>query len=60
MTLFYWNVPLSVLGRWYGDHKTAIRHWVLGFALALWPIVSQWIVERTTAKMGWTMWTRSV
>jgi hypothetical protein len=24
MTLFYWNVPLSVLGRWCGVHKTTI------------------------------------
>src|SRR5262245_34707602 len=24
MTLCYWHVPLSVLGRWYGVHKTTI------------------------------------
>src|SRR4029450_2679982 len=30
MTLFYWNVPLSVLGRWCGVHKTTILRWVLG------------------------------
>ena len=24
LTLFYWNVPLSVLGRWCGVHKTTI------------------------------------
>src|SRR6267143_698074 len=35
MTLFYWNVPLSVLGRWWGVHKTTILRWVLGLALAL-------------------------
>jgi transposase-like protein len=51
MTLFYWNVPLSVLGRWCGVHKTTILRWVVGLALALWPIVSQWIVERIQAKM---------
>ena len=28
MTLFYWNVPLSVLGRWCGVHKTPILRWV--------------------------------
>ena len=28
MTLFYWNVPLSVLGRWCGVHKTTILRWV--------------------------------
>ena len=37
MTLFYWNVPLSVLGRWCGVHKTTVLRWVLGLALALWP-----------------------
>jgi transposase-like protein len=51
MTLFYWNVPLSVLGRWCGVHKTTILRWVLGLALALWPIVSQWLVERVKAQM---------
>lgn len=51
MTLFYWHVPLSVLGRWCGVHKTTILRWVVGLALALWPIVSQWIVERIQAKM---------
>jgi hypothetical protein len=35
MTLFYWNVPLSVLGRWCGVHKTTILRWVVGLALAL-------------------------
>jgi hypothetical protein len=28
LTLFYWNVPLSVLGRWCGVHKTTILRWV--------------------------------
>lgn len=51
MTLFYWNVPLSVLGRWCGVHKTTILRWVLGLALALWPLVSQWIIERVKAQM---------
>jgi transposase-like protein len=51
MTLFYWNVPLSVLGRWFGVHKTTILRWVLGLALAVWPIVSRWLVERVKAQM---------
>ena len=51
MTLFYWNVPVSVLGRWCGVHKTTILRWVLGLALALWPIISQWIGERVKAQM---------
>ena len=52
MTLFYWNVPLSVLGRWCGVHKTTILRWVLGLALALWPLVSRWIVERVQRAHG--------
>jgi transposase-like protein len=51
MTLFYWNVPLSVLGRWCGVHKTTILRWVVGFAVALWPLVYQWIAERVKAHM---------
>lgn len=51
MTLFYWNVPLSVLGRWCGVHKTTILRWVLGLALALWPILAQWLGERVKGQM---------
>jgi transposase-like protein len=51
MTLFYWNVPLSVLGRWCGVHKTTILRWVLGLALALWPIITQWMMARVKARM---------
>jgi len=51
MTLFYWNVPLSVLGRWCGVHKTTVLRWVVGLALALWPMIAQWLVERVQAHM---------
>jgi transposase-like protein len=51
MTLFYWNVPLSVLGRWCGVHKTTILRWVLGLALALWPTLSHWLRARVKAQM---------
>src|SRR5712691_7733020 len=51
MTLFYWNVPLSVLGRWCGVHKTTILRWVLGLALALWPLIYRWIGEQVKASM---------
>src|SRR6266436_7135062 len=47
----YWNVPLSVLGRWCGVHKTTILRWVLGLALALWPLISRWLGERVKASM---------
>jgi transposase-like protein len=49
MTLFYGNVPLSVLGRWCGVHKTTSLRWVLGLALALWPVVYRWMVEGVKA-----------
>src|SRR5215472_12990238 len=51
MTLFYWNVPLSVWGRWCGVHKTTIVRWVLGLALALWPTLSHWLRARVKAQM---------
>jgi hypothetical protein len=38
MTLFYWNVPLSVLGRWFGVHKTTM----LPVLAAVLPSQSQW------------------
>ncbi|HSF29244.1 MAG TPA: hypothetical protein VLK82_02045 [Candidatus Tectomicrobia bacterium] len=51
MTLCSWNVPLSVLGRWCGVHKTTVLRWVLGLALALWPVVQPWIIEGVKAHM---------
>ena len=51
MTLFYWHVPLSVLGRWCGVHKTTILRWVLGLALALWPLIARWLGEHVHASM---------
>ena len=51
MTLFSWNVPVAVFGRWCGVQKTTLLRWVLGLALALWPLVSQWIGERVKAQM---------
>jgi len=51
LTLFYWNVPVAVLGRWCGVHKTTILRGVVGLARALWPLVAQWISERVKAHM---------
>jgi transposase-like protein len=36
---------------WCGMHKTTILRWVVGLALALWPIIAQGIVERIKAQM---------
>jgi transposase-like protein len=51
MTRFSWQVPLAVLGRWSGVHKTTIWRWVFGVAVAVWPLVAQWIGERVKAHM---------
>jgi transposase-like protein len=53
MTLCSWHVPLSVLGRWCGGHKTTMLRWVVGLAVALWPLVSHWITERVRAQRGY-------
>jgi len=50
MTLYYHNVPLSVLGRWFKVNKTTVLRWILGLALALWPIIYKWILEKVKAK----------
>lgn len=49
MALYYWNVPLSVLGRWFHVHKTTILRWIVGLAVALGPLLSQWIVQKVKA-----------
>lgn len=51
MTLYYWNVPLSVLGSWMHVHKTTVLRWMLGLAVNLWPILYQWILDRVKARM---------
>jgi transposase-like protein len=50
MVLYYEGVRLSVLGRWLKVHKTTILRWILNLALALWPIVYKWIVDKVKAR----------
>jgi len=50
MVLYYHGVSLSVLGRWLNVHKTTILRWILGMALALWPVVYSWVIERVKAR----------
>src|SRR5216683_2353520 len=57
MTLFYWNVPLSVLGRWCGVHKTTILRWVLGLALALGRFSPDGLGSESRRR--WSLWMRS-
>ncbi|MBI3326236.1 MAG: hypothetical protein HYZ81_05995 [Nitrospinae bacterium] len=49
MPLDYGNVPLAVWGRGWGVHKTTIVRWVVGLALARWPLVAHGIGERVKA-----------
>lgn len=51
MTLYYYGLPLSVLGRWFNVHKTTILRWVISLAVSLWPIVYSWINKRVKAKI---------
>jgi transposase-like protein len=51
MALYYHGVSLSVIGKWLNVHKTTILRWVLGLALALWPIVYGWVIEKVKARV---------
>jgi transposase-like protein len=44
LTLYFWNVPLSRLARWLGVSKTTVYYWVIGLAVALFPVIQAWIV----------------
>lgn len=49
LNLYYWNVPLSRIGWWLGIGKSTVYGWVIGLALALWAIISGWLVSRVKA-----------
>lgn len=49
MSLYYYGVPLSVLGRWFNVHKTTVLRWIIGLSLCLWPIIYKWILEKVKA-----------
>lgn len=49
LTLYFWNVPLSRLGIWLGISKGTAYQWVSGLAVALFPVIQGWIVQRVTA-----------
>jgi transposase-like protein len=50
LVLYYHGIPLSVLGSWFGVHKTTILRRMLGLVLVLWPIVYRWILDNVRAK----------
>ncbi|MEA1969005.1 MAG: hypothetical protein U9N77_12405 [Thermodesulfobacteriota bacterium] len=46
MTLYFWNVPLSRIGIWFGMSKSTIWHWVTVLSVALWDIVKDMVALR--------------
>ena len=50
LTLYYYGVPLSVLGSWFGVHKATILRRMLGLIMVLWPIVYKWILDNVKAR----------
>jgi transposase-like protein len=50
LVLYYHGMPLSVIGSWFGVHKTTILRRMLGLVLVLWPIVYKWILDNVKAK----------
>ena len=45
MVLYYHGIPLYVLGNWFSVHKTTVLRWIMGVTLALWPLVSGFLVD---------------
>jgi transposase-like protein len=44
MTMYYSGVSLSRIGRWFGEKaKSTIYTWIMGLAVALWPVIQGWI-----------------
>jgi len=50
LVLYYHGMPLSVLGSWFGVHKTTILRRMLGLVSVLWPIVYRWILDNVKTK----------
>lgn len=45
LTLYFWNVPLSRIAQWLGVSKTTVYNWVIGLAVALFPVIQAWIAN---------------
>jgi len=48
LTLYFWNVPLSRIAQWLGVSKTTVYNWVIGLAVALFPIIQAWMANGVT------------
>jgi transposase-like protein len=51
MILYFYGVPLSVLGSWLHVHKTTVLRWMIGLAVELFPLVYVWIIEKVKARV---------
>jgi transposase-like protein len=51
MVLYYYGVPLSVLGSWLKVHKTTVLRWMIGLSLELFPLVYRWIYDNVKANI---------
>jgi len=49
MTLYYWNVPLSRIGIWFGKSKSTVWGWVTGLSVALFTVISELVLVRVKA-----------
>jgi len=44
MAMYYSGASLSQLGRWFGGKaKSTMYTWIIGLALALWPVIRGWV-----------------
>jgi transposase-like protein len=44
MAMYYSGASLSQLGRWFGGKaKSTMYLWIIGLALALWPVIQGWV-----------------
>jgi len=51
MVLYYYGVPLSVLGCWLKVHKTTVLRWIIGLSMELFPMVYRWIYDNVKANI---------
>jgi transposase-like protein len=51
MVLYYYGVPLSVLGSWFKVHKTTVLRRMIGLSTELFPLVYRWIYDNVKANI---------
>jgi hypothetical protein len=49
LTRYFWNVPLSRIGRWWGVSKSTVLNGGTGLAVAVSPTIQAWIVSGVAA-----------